>query len=65
MNKKLELLFNQIKKECITMITNKKVDIDDLSFEMGMNKKVLYDLFENRNEDFSLYLKMYNILTNW
>lgn len=65
MNKKLDLLFNQIKKECITMITNKKVDIDDLSFEMGMNKKVLYDLFENRNEDFSLYLKMYNILTNW
>lgn len=65
MNEKLNILFNQIKNECLNLISKKKVDIDDLSFALGMNKEKVYELFKNKNEDFSIYLKMYDILVEW
>ncbi len=65
MSEKLNILFNQIKNECLNLISKKKVDIDDLSFALGMNKEKVYELFKNKNEDFSIYLKMYDILVEW
>lgn len=65
MNEKLNILFNQIKNDCLSLISKKKVDLDDLSFKLGINKEKIYDLFENKNEDFSIYLKMYDVLTQW
>lgn len=65
MSDKLNILFNQIKNECLDLISRKKVDLDDLSFALGMNKEKMYDLFKNRNEDFSIYLKMYDLLVEW
>lgn len=65
MNEKLNILFNQIKNECLSLISKKKIDLDDLSFALGMDKDKMYDLFKNKNEDFSLYLKMYDVLVEW
>lgn len=65
MSDKLNILFNQIKNECLDLISKKKVDLDDLSFALVMNKEKMYDLFKNRNEDFSIYLKMYDLLVEW
>ena len=43
MNEKLNILFNQIKNECLSLISKKKVDLDDLSFKLGINKEKIYD----------------------
>ena len=65
MSDKLNILFNQIKNECLNLISKKKVDLDDLSFALGMDKDKMCDLFKNKNEDFSIYLKMYDVLVEW
>lgn len=65
MNKKLNILFNQIKNECLNLISKKHVDLDELSFALGISKEKMYDLFKDKNEDFSIYLKMYDVLVEW
>ncbi len=62
---KLDRLFNDIKNECLVLIHDKRVDIEELSFQMGVDMKTLYNLIESRNDDFSLYLKLYEILLTW
>ena len=62
---KLDRLFNDIKNECLVLIHDKRVDIEELSFQMGVDMQTLYNLIESRNDDFSLYLKLYEILLTW
>ena len=62
---RLDALFNEIKKDCLVLIHKKNVDIEELSFQMGLDMKSLYNLLESRNDDFSLYLKLYDILLLW
>ena len=56
MSDKLNILFNQIKNECLDLISKKKVDLDDLSFALGMNKEKMYDLFKNRKSHALIFL---------
>lgn len=65
MNNSLNELFKQIRKECLLIISKKKVNIDELCFRMGMKPSTLHDLLTNKNEDFSIYLKLYEVLLGW
>ncbi len=61
----LNELFIQIRNECLEIISTKNVDVDELSFQMGMSSKTLYDFLKNKDEDFSIYLKLYEVLLGW
>jgi len=65
MNEDLNELFINIRRECLQMIYQKNVDVEELSFRMGVNTKTLYSVLKNKNEDFSIYLKLYEVLLGW
>lgn len=65
MKNQLDKLFNNIVSDCLKQIDTKHVDIDDLSFKLGMDSKALINCFTNRNEDFSIYLRAYDLLVEW
>lgn len=65
MNENLNELFLEIRKECLLIINKKNVDISELSFRMGLSSKTLYDVLNDKNEDFSIYLKLYEVLLGW
>lgn len=65
MNENLNELFLEIRKECLLIINKKKVDVSELSFRMGLSSKTLYDVLNDKNEDFSIYLKLYEVLLGW
>ncbi len=65
MNENLNELFKQIRNECLQIIYKKNVDIDELSFKMGINTGTLYKILEDKIEDFSIYLKLYEVLLGW
>ena len=63
--KKLDELFESIRNECLKIINNKKVDLDELSFVLGCNQEELTNILINKDEDFSVYLKLYDVLVEW
>ena len=65
MNDNLDELYLQIRNECLQIIFKKNVDIDELSFRMGMNQNTLFNILNNKDEDFSIYLKLYEVLLGW
>ena len=65
MNENLNELFLEIRKECLLLINKKNVDVSELSFRMGLSSKTLYDVLNDKNEDFSIYLKLYEVLLRW
>ena len=62
---KRNYLFNLIKMDCINLINKKNVDIEDLAFDLGISKEQLIKVFNEKCEDFTIYLKAYNILSEW
>lgn len=62
MNNRLDKMFINIRKDCIDLINNKNIDIDDLTFKLGISTNKFIDILTNRNKDFTIYLKMYNTL---
>ena len=65
MNDSLDLLYKDVKEECIKLIYDKNVDMEELSFCMGLDEKSLYNILNSNNKDFSLYLKLYDLLLGW
>lgn len=65
MNDKLDRLFYAIRNDCLDLIEKKKVDVEELSFKLGCNLETLVNLLNDRDEDFSIYLKLYDILLEW
>ena len=65
MEEKLDLLFDEIKNECLNIIKEKNVDIEELSTSLGCDVNSLLKLLKERDADFSVYLKLYDILTDW
>ena len=65
MNENLNELFLEIRKECLLLINKKNVDVSELSFRMGLSSKTLYDVLNDKNKDFSIYLKLYEVLLGW
>lgn len=62
MNNRLDKMFKNIRKDCIDLINNKNIDIDDLTFKLGISTNKFIDILTNRNKDFTIYLRMYNTL---
>ena len=62
MNNRLDKMFENIRKDCIDLINNKNIDIDDLTFKLGISTNKFIDILTNRNKDFTIYLRMYNTL---
>ncbi len=65
MNEKLDKLFYSIRNDCLELIEKKEVDVDELSFRLGCNLDTLVNILNDRIEDFSIYLKLYDILLEW
>ncbi len=61
----LDELYAQIVKDSIKLIKEKKVDIGQLSFELGISVKELYNTFTKKSDDFSIYFKIYDTLIEW
>lgn len=61
----LDELHAQIVKDSIKLIKEKNVDISQLSFKLGISVKELYNTLTKRSEDFSIYFKIYDTLTEW
>lgn len=57
-----ESLYLSIKTDCISMINNKSVNIDDLCYQLGISETDFYKIFKENDKDFTIYLKLYNIL---
>ncbi len=63
--KRLDKLFSDIKKDCVELIQEKDVSISDLSFQLGISADEFVQRFQSRCRDFSFYLKTYDILMKW
>ena len=63
--KKIDKLFYSIRSDCLDLIAKKGVDIDSLSFRLGISKEEFISNFQFRNNDFSFYLKTYDLLLEW
>lgn len=58
-------IFNSIRKDSLRLIKEKKVDLDMLAFECDITTKKLVNLFEKKDDDMLIYLKIYNTLVEW
>lgn len=58
-------IFNSIRKDSLRLIKEKKVDLDMLAFECNITTKRLVNLFEKKDDDMLIYLKIYNTLVEW
>lgn len=64
-NESIDKLFLSIKNDCLKLITLKRVDLQDLSFKMGFSLDDLVGYILKRSSDFSIYMKMYELLLEW
>ena len=65
MSNELDLLYKDVKEECIKLIYDKNVDMEELSFQMGVDVNSLFNILNNKDKDFTVYLKLYDILVGW
>ena len=65
MSPELNELYDEIKGECMKIIYDKNVDMDELSFRVGMDAKTLYYVLNSNDQDFSIYLRLYEELLGW
>ena len=61
----LDELYAEIKGECIKLIYDKNVDMQELSYRVGLDTSHLYTILNSNDQDFSLYLKLYEVLLGW
>ena len=64
-NEKLDNLFYNIKTDCMNLIKEKDVSLEELSFALGISSKEFISNFQARIKDFSFYLETYRILIEW
>ncbi len=58
-------LCNNIKVDCLELIKQKNVDLEELSFELGVSLNKFIDLFKNNEDEYLFYFKTYNLLIEW
>lgn len=64
-NDKLDTLFYNIKTDCINLIKEKDISLEELSFALGISSREFISNFQARIKDFSFYLETYRILIEW
>ena len=57
--------FYNIIGDCLKLISEKKINVYDLSFEMGISYNRLINILSNPNDDLIVYLKLYDTLLEW
>ena len=62
---KLDNLFFNIKNDCIAIIREKDISLEELSFILGISPNEFISNFQTRIKDFSFYLETYRILREW
>lgn len=65
MSEKKHTFFQNIRKECFDLISLKKVDVQELSFLLGIKEEEFYQNFSSYINDLTFYLKTYNLLVEW
>lgn len=65
MNQKLDNLFFNIRNTILNLIQEKKVDIDALTFDLGISRLVFINNLAKRIDDFTFYLQTLSVLENW
>lgn len=64
-DEKLDNIFLNIKNDCITLIKRKDINLEELSFKLGISPQEFIYNFHTRIKDFSFYLETYRILMEW
>ena len=65
METNLNDLFLQIRERVIYLIDLKDVDVDILSFELGISRDSFISNFSKKIDDFSFYLQTLSLLEHW
>ena len=65
MEEKLNNLYLNIKNSIFRLIEEKNVDVDILSFNLGIDRNAFINNFSNRIKDFTFYLQTLSLLENW
>lgn len=58
-------LFNSIRRDSLKLIKMKNVDLDELAFQCDITTKKLIELFNKKDDNMLIYLKIYNTLVEW
>ena len=58
-------LFFHIRERIFRLIQEKNVNIDLLSFNLGISRDTFINNFNNKVEDFSFYLETLSLLEHW
>ena len=64
-DEKLDNLFFNIKNDCMNLIREKDVSLEEISFALGISSREFISNFQARIKDFSFYLETYRILIEW
>ena len=64
-DEELDNLFLNIKNDCMTLIREKDISLEELSFRLGISSREFISNFQVRIKDFSFYLETYRILMEW
>ena len=64
-DEELDNLFLNIKNDCMTLIIEKDISLEELSFTLGISSREFISNFQVRIKDFSFYLETYRILMEW
>lgn len=65
MNQNLDNLFDNIKNTIFNLIYENNVDIDLLSFDLGIDSITFISNFSTRIDDFTFYLQTLSLVENW
>lgn len=65
MEDRVKELYSDLTAKSLSLIKMNNIDLEDLAFSMGISNEKLMKLFDIKEKDFSMYLKMYMTLKNW
>ena len=65
MEEMLNSLFISLRSNIFQLINEKNIDIDILSFDLGISRQTFIDNFKSRIEDFTFYLQTLSLIENW
>lgn len=55
-------IHDSLRFNCIELIKEKNINIQELTFDLGISEQEFYKVFNERCEDITIYLKTYNLL---
>ncbi len=65
MEKELDKLYNNIRKESLALIKEKNIDLEELMNKLDVTKDEFINYFTKRNDNFVFYLQTFSLLEHW